>query len=177
MDTCFKWLAFHEMSFVEDESAVTTFTINMFTILVPSEQPLITGPQPAITTALNAGSTYTYVCTARNGRPAPNILWKLGTSLSSSVEFHQGITENTTTNSDSTLSKSSSLSWVPITADNGKSLYCQTGQTQAGGSVLTKSSAVAIVVQRKSQLHHQLALGRWLYYWNKVKRNYVIFCV
>ncbi|XP_048778626.2 hemicentin-1-like isoform X2 [Ostrea edulis] len=130
---------------VQTNPLTRSWTISVY---VPSEQPLITGPQPAITTALNAGSTYTYVCTARNGRPAPNILWKLGTSLSSSVEFHQGITENTTTNSDSTLSKSSSLSWVPITADNGKSLYCQTGQTQAGGSVLTKSSAVAIVVQQ-----------------------------
>jgi hypothetical protein len=123
---------------------------SLLIIPVPAGQPVISGPQPAITTALDAGSTYTYVCTAGSGRPAPNIVWKLGTSLASSVEFHQGITENTATNSDSTLNKTSSLSWVPIVADNGKSLYCQTDQTQAGGSVLTQSAAVAIVVQRKS---------------------------
>ncbi|XP_078326853.1 hemicentin-1-like isoform X30 [Crassostrea virginica] len=117
-------------------------------IYVPSEQPIITGPEPAITTALNAGSTYKYVCTARNGRPAPVIRWKLGTSLSTAIEFHQGIAENTTTNSDSTLSKTSSLSWVPITDDNGKNLYCQTDQTTAGSGTTQKSTFVSIVVQQ-----------------------------
>ncbi|XP_065932028.1 platelet binding protein GspB isoform X4 [Magallana gigas] len=117
-------------------------------IYVPSEQPFISGPDPAITTALNSGSTYKYVCTAQNGRPAPNLRWKLGTSLLSAVEFHQGITENTTTNADSTLSKSSTLSWVPIVDDNGKNLYCQTDQTTAGAGTIQKSTSVPIVVQQ-----------------------------
>eukprot|EP00105_Crassostrea_gigas_P045483 XP_019929631.1 PREDICTED: hemicentin-1-like [Crassostrea gigas] len=117
-------------------------------IYVPSEQPFISGPDPAITTALNSGSTYKYICTAQNGRPAPNLRWKLGTSLSSAVEFHQGITENTTTNADSTLSKSSTLSWVPIVDDNGKNLYCQTDQTTAGAGAIQKSTSVPIVVQQ-----------------------------
>nr|XP_022324706.1 hemicentin-1-like isoform X9 [Crassostrea virginica] len=121
------------------------WTINIY---VPSEQPIITGPEPAITTALNAGSSYKYVCTARNGRPAPAIRWKLGTSLSTAIEFHQGIAENTTTNSDSTLSKTSSLNWVPITDDNGKNLYCQTDQTTAGSGTTQKSTFVSIVVQQ-----------------------------
>ena len=119
-------------------------------ILVPPEQPIITGPEPAITTALNAGSTYQYVCTARNGRPAPAIRWKLGTAISSAIEIHQGIAENTTTNSDSTLSKTTSLSWVPITDDDGKNLYCQTNQTIAGGHTTQRSTFVSIVVQGKS---------------------------
>ncbi|XP_078331929.1 nephrin-like isoform X2 [Crassostrea virginica] len=116
-------------------------------IYVPSEQPIITGPEPAITTALYAGSTYQYVCTARNGRPAPAIRWKLGTALSSAIEIHQGIAENTTTNSDSTLSKTTSLTWVPITDDNGKNLYCQTNQSIAGGHTTQRSTFVSIVVQ------------------------------
>lgn len=117
-------------------------------IYVPSEQPFISGPDPTITTALSSGSTYKYICTAQNGRPAPNLRWKLGTSLLRSIEFHQGITENTTTNADSTLSKSSTLSWVPIVDDNGKNLYCQTDQTTARAGAIQKSTSVPIVVQQ-----------------------------
>ncbi|XP_065932020.1 synaptogenesis protein syg-2-like isoform X2 [Magallana gigas] len=123
-------------------------------IYVPSEQPFISSPDPAITTALNSGSTYKYICTAQNGRPVPNLRWKLGTSLLSAVEFHQGITEKTTTNADSTLSKSSTLSWVPIVDDNGKNLYCQTDQTTARAGTIQKSTSVPIVVQHTLSLPH-----------------------
>ncbi|XP_061169583.1 hemicentin-1-like [Saccostrea echinata] len=122
-----------------------SWTISVY---VQTQQPIITGPEPAITNALDAGSTYKYVCTASNGRPAPQIIWKLGTSLSTAVEFHQGISESTSTNADSTLSKTSNLSWVPITDDNGKNLYCETVQTIAGGSSTRKSSFVPINVQQ-----------------------------
>ncbi|XP_062603011.1 hemicentin-1-like isoform X19 [Saccostrea cucullata] len=122
-----------------------SWTISVY---VQTQQPVITGPEPAITNALDAGSTYKYVCSASNGRPAPQILWKLGTSLSTAVEFHQGISESTITNADSTLTKTSNLSWVPITDDNGKNLYCETVQTTAGGSSTRKSTFVPINVQQ-----------------------------
>lgn len=128
-----------------------------FYVTVPADNPIISGPTAA--TALDANKNYNHTCTAANGYPVVNIVWRLGTSFGTSQDLSQGvsgrtfrISESTTTNSDSTLTKVSVLSWTPITADNGNILFCVTTQlTAPGGSVpnITKSTNVLISVQRK----------------------------
>ncbi|XP_062603013.1 roundabout homolog 1-like [Saccostrea cucullata] len=127
-------------------------------VYVPASDPLISGPVPQVTTALDAGRTYNYTCTASSGYPVANINWKLGTSLVNSVDLHQGmsgrtvrVSESTATNSDSTLTKISLLSWIPITADNGKVLFCVTTQPVVSGGAITtatKSQSAAVFVQQ-----------------------------
>lgn len=125
-------------------------------VYVPADNPIISGPTAA--TALDANKNYNHTCTAANGYPVVNIVWRLGTSFGTSQDLSQGvsgrtfrISESTTTNSDSTLTKVSVLSWTPITADNGNILFCVTTQlTAPGGSVpnITKSTNVLISVQQ-----------------------------
>jgi hypothetical protein len=127
-----------------------------FAFPVPAGNPVISGPVPAATTALDVGRTYNYTCLASSGYPVANINWKLGTSVENSLDLHQGVSgrtirvsESTVTNADSTLTKSSLLSWVPIADDNGKVLFCVTTQSSASGGTITKTTSSAIFVQRK----------------------------
>ncbi|XP_062596180.1 synaptogenesis protein syg-2-like [Saccostrea cucullata] len=120
----------------------------IISVYVLAQQPVISGPEPAIKDALVADNVYKYTCEVNSCLPVPQILWKLGRSLSNSVEFHDGISESTFTNVDSTLGKISNLNWIPAIDDNdnGKNLYCETVQTTAGGSSTRKSSFVPINV-------------------------------
>lgn len=125
-------------------------------VYVPSDNPVISGPTASA--ALDANKNYNHTCTAANGYPVVNIVWRIGTSFGTSQDLSQGvsgrtfrISESTTTNSDSTFTKVSVMSWTPITADNGNILFCVTTQlTAPGGSVpnITKSTNVLISVQQ-----------------------------
>ena len=128
--------------------------------LVPAQDPVISGPVPSAPTALDVNRLYNYTCTSSNGYLAANISWKLGTSLGNSIDVSPSVSgrtfrvsESTVTNSDSTLTKVSTLSLVPITDDHGKLLFCVTSQSTAPGATvqtITKSTSVSVFVQRRS---------------------------
>lgn len=128
--------------------------------LVPAQDPVISGPVPPAPTALDVNRLYNYTCTSSNGYLAANISWKLGTSLGNSIDVSPSVSgrtfrvsESTVTNSDSTLTKVSTLSLVPITDDHGKLLFCVTSQSTAPGATvqtITKSTSVSVFVQRRS---------------------------
>lgn len=128
--------------------------------LVPAQDPVISGPVPSASTALDVNRLYNYTCSSSNGYLAANISWKLGTSLGNSIDVSPSVSgrtfrvsESTVTNSDSTLTKVSTLSLVPITDDHGKLLFCVTSQSTAPGATvqtITKSTSVSVFVQRRS---------------------------